>query len=362
MTTLALSGVTKAYPGAGQAAVQNLDLTVDSGSLTALLGPSGSGKTTTMKLIAGLLIPDAGQISLDGNPITSFPPERRDIAMVFQEPLLFSHLTVAQNVGFGLRMRGLPPSEIAPRVADMLDRVRLTGLGQRRPTQLSGGQRQRAALARALILRPKVLLLDEPLSSLDPALRDEMRSLIRALQRETGTTTLVITHDQAEAVALSDSIALLLGGRIAQHAPPEAFYRRPASEAVARFFGGVNFIPGTVRSGVFHSSLGPLALSADATDGDHLMTIRPEALRLGLGENARTARVTGLTFLGTQTRVDLDLDGIALQALVSPDAAGGLAQGAEVPISLPPEALWLLPGPDRSSCRRTGLRPDGLQA
>ena len=347
MTSLTLTGLTKAYPDAGQAAVQDLNLTVETGSLTALLGPSGAGKTTAMKLIAGLLTLDAGEIALDGQPITALPPERREVAMVFQSPLLFPHLTVAQNVGFGLRMRGLPRAEIAATVAAMLDRVRLTGLGDRRPSQLSGGQQQRAALARALILRPRLLLLDEPLSSLDPALRDEMRQLIRELQRETGITTLVITHDQAEAVALADQIALLLDGRIVQHDHPEAFYRRPASEAVARFFGGVNFIPGTARDGLFLSALGPLTLPSGAVAGDRILTLRPEALRLSPEDqgrdNSRAARVTAVTFLGTQTRVALDIEGIALQALIPPDAGRALTPGDRITVALPPEALWLLP-------------------
>lgn len=343
MTTLTLTGLTKAYPQANQAAVHGLTFSVASGSLTALLGPSGAGKTTTMKLIAGHLAPDAGEIALDGKPISALPPERRGIAMVFQAPLLFPHLTVADNLGFGLRMRGEAPAQIAPQVAAMLDRMRLGGLGQRRPAQLSGGQQQRAALGRALILKPRVLLLDEPLSNLDPALRDEMRALIRTLQRETAITTLVITHDQAEAVALADSIALLLDGRLAQHAPPEDFYRRPATEAVARFFGGVNFIPGTARGGQFHSALGPLMLPPTAAAGDHLLTIRPEALRLSAGENSRSARLTALTFLGTQTRVELSLGGLTLQALTSPDSARGLSVGDDITVSLPPDALWLLP-------------------
>lgn len=343
MTTLSLSALCKTFPGAGRAALSDLDLTIASGSLTALLGPSGSGKSTSMKLIAGLLAPDRGEILLDGRPITRLPPERREVAMVFQSPLLFPHLTVADNVGFGLRLRGTPPATIAAQVGAMLDRVRLTGLGDRRPARLSGGQQQRAALARALILRPKVLLLDEPLSSLDPTLRDEMRSLIRDLQRETGITTLVITHDQAEAVALADRIALLLDGRIAQHAPPEAFYRCPATKAVARFFGGVNFLPGRAQGGVFHCAIGALGLPPGAPEGEHLLTIRPEALRLAPGPNGRAARVTGVTFLGTQTRVALDLGGTTFQMLTDPGAARDLAPGTEVTVSLPPDALWLLP-------------------
>ena len=343
MTRLALQRLTKTYPGAGQAAVHGLDLEVESGSLTALLGPSGCGKTTTMKLIAGLIAPDAGEITLDGHPITGLPPERRGVAMVFQNPLLFPHLSIAGNVGFGLRMRGLPTAQIDSQVQAMLSRVRLDGLADRRPAQLSGGQQQRAALARALVLHPAVLLLDEPLSNLDPGLRDEMRQLIRALQQETGITTLVVTHDQAEAVALADRIALMFAGRLAQHAAPQDFYRRPATKAVSRFFGGVNFLPGRSAAGLHHSAIGPLTLPPDAPEGEQILTIRPEALRLGPGPNSRPARVTALAFLGTQTRISLSVAGVALEALTSPDQAQGLDEGAEVTVSVPPEAIWLLP-------------------
>jgi ABC-type Fe3+/spermidine/putrescine transport system ATPase subunit len=240
-------------------------------------------------------------------------------------------------------MRGVPPDRIASSVAVMLDQVRLTGLGDRRPAQLSGGQQQRAALARALILRPEVLLLDEPLSSLDPTLRDEMRQLIRDLQRETGITTLVVTHDQSEAVALADTIALLLDGRLAQVGPPETFYQRPATGAVARFFGGVNFVPGSARAGIFDCAFGPLHLPPGIADGAGLLTIRPEALRFGPGPNQRTARIDGITFLGTQSRIDLVIAGTSLQALVAPDTARSLTPGSDVTVTFPPEALWVLP-------------------
>jgi putative spermidine/putrescine transport system ATP-binding protein len=343
MTALTLDGVTKTYPGAGQAAVHGLGFTVESGTLTALLGPSGCGKTTTMKLIAGFLAPDAGDIRLDGRSIRGLPPERRGVAMVFQTPLLFPHLTVAGNIGFGLRMRGLSPGDIAAKVGPMLERVRLDGLGHRRPVELSGGQQQRAALARALVLKPAVLLLDEPLSNLDPALREEMRGLIRSLQRETGITTLVVTHDQAEAVGLSDRIALLLDGRLAQHAGPQDFYRRPATEAVARFFGGANFLPGRSQAGRFDCALGTLDLPPGAPEGDKLLTIRPEAVHLGPGPNVRMARVEGVTFLGTQSWVELSVQGTRLQVLLPPDSATGLIPGGDTQVSLPSDALWLLP-------------------
>ncbi|MFN4193469.1 MAG: ABC transporter ATP-binding protein [Tabrizicola sp.] len=349
MTRLTLERLTKTYDRAGQAALHALDLAVDSGSLTALLGPSGSGKTTTMKLIAGLIAPDTGDIRLDDRSIRDLPPERRGVAMVFQNPLLFPHLTVAGNVGFGLRMRGLPADRIVAEVSAMLDRVRLSDHADRRPAQLSGGQAQRVALARALVLRPEVLLLDEPLSSLDATLRDEMRGLVRDLQRETGITTLVVTHDQAEAVALADRIALLLDGRLAQHGPPDAFYRHPASAEVARFFGGVNFLPGTTREGRFDCALGALDLEGGGKEGPGLLTIRPEAIRLGPGPNQCSAEIRAVTFLGTQTRVDLTTRGVALQALVAPEAARALVPGTAVPISLPPAVLWIMPQGSASS-------------
>ncbi|MDM7932118.1 ABC transporter ATP-binding protein [Tabrizicola sp.] len=344
MTALDLAGLTKRYPVNTAPTVQALDLTVESGSLTALLGPSGSGKTTVMKLIAGLLTPDEGDIRLGGQSIRDLPPERRRVVMVFQSPLLFPHMTVAENVGFGLRMRGVAPSQTAARTAAMLEKVRLTGLGTRRPVELSGGQQQRAALARALVLEPDLLLLDEPLSNLDASLRDEMRDLILSLQRETGVTTLVVTHDQSEAVILADRIALLLDGRLAQHATPDEIYRRPASRAVAEFFGGVNFLPGQAAGGVFQSDLGPLPLPPGHIKGGSVLTIRPEAIVLGPGPDARDATVLACTFLGTQTRVELDLGGTRLQALTNPWAASELAPGDRVDVTLPQDALWLLSG------------------
>lgn len=343
MTTLHLQALTKTYPGAATPALDRLDLCVESGTLTAVLGPSGCGKTTALKLIAGLLTPDSGDIRLDDRSIRDLAPDRRGVAMVLQNPLLFPHMSVAENVGFGLKMRGLTPTEIAARVQPMLARVRLDGLGHRRPIALSGGQQQRASLARALILKPKVLLLDEPLSNLDASLRDEMQVLIRSLQVETGITTLVVTHDQAEAVALSDRIALLLGGKLAQHAPPQDFYRRPASAAVARFFGGVNFLPGRIEGTTFHGAFGTLPLPSAVLSGPATLTIRPEAIQLGPGPMARRGTVMECSFLGTQSRVTLDLSGTRLVALTAPEAARPLAPGQEIDVTLPQEALWVLP-------------------
>jgi len=343
MTALDVTDLTKTYPDTSAPTVRGFSLTVEAGRMTALLGPSGSGKTTVMKLIAGLLTPDAGDIRLGGQSIRDLPPERRRVVMVFQNPLLFPHLSVAQNVGFGLRMRGVPSDQTTRRVQAMLEKVRLADLGQRRPVDLSGGQQQRAALARALVLEPELLLLDEPLSNLDATLRDEMRQLILTLQRETAVTTLVVTHDQTEAVILADRIALMLDGRLAQHATPDQIYRYPASLAVARFFGGVNFLPGHASAGVFQCEIGRLPLPPDQADGAGTVTIRPEAILIGPGPQARNATVLGCSFLGTQTRIDLDLDGTQLQALTQPELARELAPGQSVRVTLPTNALWWLP-------------------
>ncbi|WP_136645002.1 ABC transporter ATP-binding protein [Tabrizicola sp. YIM 78059] len=341
--TLELHLLTKTYPGAVRPTVRDLSLTVPRGGVTALLGPSGAGKTTVMRMVAGLLAPDTGDIRLDDRSLLPLPPERRGVVMVFQNAPLFPHLTLAENVGFGLRMRGLPSAEIHDRVGAMLERVQLSGLGSRRPHQLSGGQQQRGALARALVLRPRLLLLDEPLSNLDAALREEMRGLIRALQRETGITTLVVTHDQSEAVVLADRVALLLDGRLAQEAEPDEIFARPASVAVARFIGGVNFLPGRCVQGAFECALGRLPLPSDASEGPGTLTIRPEALRLGPGPDARVGQVLERTFLGSQTRLTMVLAGQRLEALVAPDTARHFAPGDPIQVSLPVDALWVIP-------------------
>jgi ABC-type Fe3+/spermidine/putrescine transport system ATPase subunit len=343
MTQVTLKDLSKTYPGSTKPALDRLSLDIASGELTAFLGPSGCGKTTSMKMIAGLLQPSSGDVLFDGRSVLADTPEQRSAVMVFQNHLLFPHMTVAENVGFGLRMRHMARPKIAARVADLLALVQLPDLGARRPSELSGGQQQRVALARALILRPKVLLLDEPLSNLDAHLRDEMRNLIRTLQRQLAITTILVTHDQEEAVVLADRIALILDGQLRQFAPADIFYKRPADAAVARFFGGRNFVPGTSVEGMFQSALGPLHLPADARPGPGTLTFRPEAVRLGQsGENCLTARVLERTFLGTQTRLRLTAAGVPFEAVLSPDVAEGLAIGAEVPVTLPRNTLWVM--------------------
>ncbi len=222
-----LADLSLVYPKVEIPSVDHLNLAIEAGSLFALLGPSGCGKTTTLKMIAGLLEPTHGEIAFDGRPVARIRPEQRNTAMVFQKPLLFPHMTIGQNVAFGLRMRHVAPATIRERVAQMLDLVRLPNVADRRPGELSGGQEQRISLARALVTNPAVLLLDEPLSQLDANLRLEMRDLIRQIQRELGVTTIFVTHDQEEAVMLADRIALMLGGQLLQVGKPSDFYERP---------------------------------------------------------------------------------------------------------------------------------------
>jgi ABC-type sugar transport system ATPase subunit len=343
MTEVRLHNLSLRYPGTGLATVEDLSLAIPSGSLTALLGPSGCGKTTTMKIIAGLLKPDSGDVSFDGQSVLPLPPEKRAAVMVFQNHLLFPQMTVAQNIGFGLRMRGVPKAEIATRTAEMLSLVQLPDMAQRRPADLSGGQQQRVALARALIVQPRVLLLDEPLSNLDAHLRNEMRDLIRSLQQRLNITTLFVTHDQEEAVAMADQIALMLNGRLRQIAPPEAFYQQPVDQTVAQFFGGVNFIRGSITGQTFISDLPPLHLRHNLRQGTAILTIRPESLRFGKDENALQVRVTKTEFRGTQVRVTLQINALTLWADLPPDQANGIATGDQLTVSLPAAALWPLP-------------------
>jgi putative spermidine/putrescine transport system ATP-binding protein len=243
---LTLDRVTKMF--GGHTAVDDLSLSVGDGEFVCLLGPSGCGKTTTLRLIAGFEAADHGSICLDGVDITGVPPQQRDIGLVFQHYALFPHMTVAQNVGYGLKMRRFPAARIAKEVDATLDLVRLRNLASRYPNQLSGGQQQRVALARALAIRPRLLLMDEPLSSLDPNLRDDMRTEIRRIQRQVKITTIFVTHDQAEAFALADRIGVMTEGRLRQLADPTSIYETPTSAAVGTFIGHVNTVNGQITA------------------------------------------------------------------------------------------------------------------
>jgi ABC-type Fe3+/spermidine/putrescine transport system ATPase subunit len=346
MTRLTLERLTKRYPGAATPAVEGLDLDLPGGSLTALLGPSGCGKTTTMKMIAGLLRPTAGDIRFDGRSILQTPAEHRGAVMVFQNYLLFPYMSVAENVGFGLRMRRLDRAAIDRRVEAMLARVRLSGFAGRRPAELSGGQQQRVALARALVVEPKLLLLDEPLSNLDAHLRFEMRDLIRTLQREMAITTVFVTPDQEEAVVLADRIALILDGRLQQYDQPPAFFERPASRRIARFFGGVNFFSGTAGGGWFESAIGRFRLpqAQAAAQGEGVLTIRPEEVRIGdEAENTLDGRIASLAFLGTHARFKVMAGDQPIELITAPALIKAWQEGDRIRLALPAEKLWLLP-------------------
>ncbi len=306
---ITLDGLGKSY---GQvAAVADLSVRIPAGSFTALLGPSGCGKSTTLSMLAGLTAPDAGDIRFDGVSILGTPAERRPVALVFQKPLLFPHLTVAQNVGFGLRMRHVERRTRTARVQAMLEQVHLDGLAARRVGELSGGQEQRVALARALVLEPRVLLLDEPFSQLDPELRSQMRALVRELHDHAEVTTVFVTHDQGEAIEVADDVLLLLDGRLAGHGPPELFYLRPPTLAAARFFGAVNELTGRVSHRCFRTTLGALPTPTELPDGAAVLMVRPEGAQLAAAPGADTidARIEAARFAGTHLDVSVRIAG-----------------------------------------------------
>lgn len=336
---LELEGLSHRYRAA-ETALSDLTLNVEPGELVALLGPSGCGKTTALKIVAGLLRPTSGDVRVDGVSVVGTPPEKRAAAMVFQKSLLFPHMTVEANIGFGLRMRGVDRADTSRRIEEALRRVRMDGYADRRPGELSGGQQQRIALARALVTEPGLLLLDEPLSALDANLREEMRDLVKELQREGGYTTVFVTHDQEEAVVLADRIALLFDGELQMYDRPSAFYDRPVSRAAARFFGATNFIDGHATNGSVATQLGKLNLTIPAAPGDVTLTIRPEAVRLEPGENSFAARVVSAAYLGTQVHYELKAAGSSLRAALPPHIR--LHVGDEVEARLPAESLWPL--------------------
>ena len=307
---LVLEGIGKSF--GALPVVQDISLSVHAGEFLTLLGPSGCGKTTTLNLVAGFLRPDAGSIRLDGRVVTDVPVFRRGIGMVFQDYALFPHRTVAENVAFGLRMRRVPRAEIAARVAEALALVQLSGLDARRPGQLSGGQRQRVALARALVIRPAVLLLDEPLSNLDLKLREDMRLEISGLQRKLGITTVLVTHDQGEALVMSDRVAVMRQGRIVQIAEPAAIYDRPVDRFVAEFIGAMNLRRCQAEADGVSLPAGRVGVAHALPPGtDALLAFRPERVRLGPpapGALTLAGRLERVAFLGGRTELHVRLD------------------------------------------------------
>ena len=293
---LVVEGLRKsfAHAGAAPAAVERVSLTLGEGELVALLGPSGCGKTTTLRLIGGFEVPDAGTIRLAGRDITHLPPEARRIGFVFQDYALFPHLTVAENVRFGLR--GMGRAEAGARVAETLALVGLEGLDRRRPHQLSGGQQQRVALARTLAMRPPLILLDEPFSNLDAQMRVETRQEVRRLLKAAGSAGILVTHDQEEAMALADRIAVMAAGRVVQIGTPDEIYRNPVSAFVAGFIGRSNILPGTANGMDAQTPFGRLPLSR-AANGTVSLAVRPEQILIEPDPQG-SAIVTGREFRG----------------------------------------------------------------
>ena len=347
-TTITLKGLTKTFPGSAPGAggvpttaVDHVDLRIESGELFFLLGPSGCGKTTMLRMIAGFIEPTGGQILFQSalpsgeapegsatslpRDVTYLPPNKRNTGMVFQSYALWPHMTVAQNVAFGLNIRKVPAAERDRRVADALKMVRMEQYGARKPNQLSGGQQQRVALARALVIRPDVLLLDEPLSNLDAKLRLELRSEIRRICKQAGTsggiTTIYVTHDQKEALSIADRVAIVNQGKIVQMGAPAELYRRPRSRFVAEFLGETNFVPGQIvgeehGKTVVQTALGKLVsatVSPDVVSGTRevVCSIRPEALRVNApdGMNSIPGTVAESVYLGETAQLEVEAAG-----------------------------------------------------
>lgn len=305
MALLSIRGVAKSF---GHAPVlRDVSLDIAAGEFLTVLGESGSGKTTLLRLLAGFEQPDSGEIWMHGERLDHLPPNKRGVNTVFQHYALFPHLSVMENVAYGLRARKVDAREIAPRVQKALAQVKMSDFAARRPAQLSGGQQQRVALARALVNRPGLLLLDEPLSALDARLRREMQVELKSLQREVGIAFLFVTHDQDEAMALSDRIALLRAGELEQVDTPRGIYQRPRTAYAASFIGLTNLLRASVENGCARS--GPLSWPCAGPSGDALFSIRPECIRLG---GPFQGIVRRQTFGGPADLIEIDCNGLAL--------------------------------------------------
>ena len=347
VAALRLQSLSKRY--GATFALQEVSLEVAQGQLLALLGPSGCGKTTLLRLIAGLLEPDTGKVMLSGQSVSRLPPEKRELGMVFQRPTLFPHLDVAANIGFGLKMRGVSHQEVKRRVGGALGAVQLTGFEGRLPRQLSGGQQQRVAIARAVVTRPKLLLMDEPFSSLDATLREEMRELVRTLQKDLGITTVFVTHDQLEALELADILGVMFEGKVAQLGTPQDVFERPANAQVARFMGGANLLSGRLEGDTLETSFGRVQLLQTSRQGQVTAVIRPEYVMLCQMDGEEditgsiTGRITKAVYRGGVTRYEVEVDGQTLLAEMG--ALTSFQVGERVAVSLPAEHLWILPTP-----------------
>jgi len=327
-------------------ALDGLNLTMAPGELVALLGPSGCGKTTALRLVAGLEQADGGRVVVGGEDVTGQPTNKRDVGMVFQAYSLFPHMTAWQNVAFGLQMRKVDASQRRRRAGEMLELVGLSGFADRFAHQLSGGQQQRVALARALAIQPKVLLLDEPLSALDAKVRARLRDEIRRVQLEVGITTLFVTHDQEEALAIADRVGVMNSGRIEQLGPPTAIYSRPATPFVAEFVGLTNRLPGVVRSGSVEVRGASIPLvQPDAAEGPAVALVRPEAVTIASDGEAATGPLVGTViataFLGATSRVTVDLGDVSVLAQLPTSEASAYPAGTRVRLALRPDPVLI---------------------
>ncbi|QTL06236.1 ABC transporter ATP-binding protein [Aquabacter sp. L1I39] len=343
---LSLRGLTRHY--GSFAAVDDLNLDVARGELVAFLGPSGCGKTTSLRMIAGLVPASSGHIAVDGRDITGIPPYARDMGLVFQSYALFPHMDIAKNVAFGLEMRKVPKAEAAERVKEAIAMVRLSGREHHRPTQLSGGQQQRVALARALVIRPSILLLDEPLSNLDAKLRDEMRTEIRDIQKRLGITAIFVTHDQMEALTICDKVAVMNQGRLEQMGTPHEIYEHPKTAFVAGFVGRINRLSGTASGGL--AQVAGITVSSAGFDGPVDVMVRPHRISLSphgvMVPDANAHRLSGTvarsTFAGDILEYEVDVGGVTVKTEAA--TRGGetlLSPGTPVTLSWRPEDTFV---------------------
>ena len=359
---LQLDNLSKQFPGRGGSApvmaVNQVNLNIEQGEFVTLLGPSGCGKTTTLRLIAGFEFPTNGRIVLDNEEINEQPPNKRDMAMVFQSYAIFPHLNVFENIAYGLRIKRMGKSDMQRKVAQVLEMTELTGLENRAPNELSGGQQQRVALARALVMEPKVLLFDEPLSNLDAKLRVQMRTEIRRIQQSLGITSVYVTHDQDEAMALSDRIVVMLNGRLQQAATAIDIYRHPINQFVADFIGRANFLPVQVVGQTGEQSQVKLYDTLLTVPPNHnhlfaigdtaLLLLRPESLRLHLAPPADKptilSRVRHMTYLGSLAEYELEVGDQLLAAVqYDPRPQDLYPAGSPVYLELLADNLYLLP-------------------
>lgn len=335
MSLVEVQNVTKKFGHA--TALDNVSITFENGGFFALLGPSGSGKTTLLRTIAGFYYPESGSIRIGDRNVEKVPVEKRDIGMMFQNYALFPNMTVADNVGFGLRVRKVPVAEEKRRIAEALDLVQLGALADRRPSQLSGGQRQRVALARAIVTNPKVLLLDEPLSALDKTLRVDMQIELKRIQREVGITTIFVTHDQEEALTLSDQIGILRAGKIIQAGSPRDVYDNPVDAFAAGFLGEANWLP--------DSLLGGLTLPGNA--GGQRFAVRPEVLAMSEtavdGRNAIRGRLTQRVFAGAMATCLIDVEGQQWKLIARDRDIPEVAGDGEIWLNWAPEDTIMVP-------------------